>query len=587
MKKRARQSINSARLVHEQDLTDSHKSLKRPKNTHSVAPTLPSDPDNTHTSVFTLDPLTSLNDGTNNLQYQTPFNLSPVSSPTAPDPMSPVPPSRRQLSRTGSRNLKENKGIRHLASPFHSCSASKACSRSGSKTNSPKKKINKPPFYIKARTRSEANAHLGANVSDEVPFPVSGSLPTLGSMKAAVYGPHLADKSTDYMLQNLSGQDWLRPAKALSRSPFPEDYVPPGTPFQEWDLSSDSFLGGVPLQTSTPNVVKDPIRRHMFTDATLSAPNALGPTHTSDGANNNAVHPVNTFTLESRQCARQDSNLDSIFSSLDESTTLSSISLANDSNVESTLQVQGDSILSRACLPDAGQAVVNLSGMLNGLDIDGMFHSPRLLKSSVPQRRASPHRVHIVRSYSSLPSDYSCLQWLSTGTHVLHLAGLEHSALSLVQRSRSLDTRQTAGRRDRASTIRASDYAIKPPISVPGGGGTSMGVAALTTRTRSGTIRPVQPPAASSATSFPVAISQSCAGERRTQSGASFDHLRLVSSDKKSLGSPSSSQSKLVQMTRSSGVEATECMVIDAHNEESDDELLLDRKGWNWDGRWD
>src|ERR1700730_4739548 len=56
MKKRARQSINSARLVHEQDLTDSQKSLKRPKNTHSVAPTLPSDPENTHTSVFTLDP---------------------------------------------------------------------------------------------------------------------------------------------------------------------------------------------------------------------------------------------------------------------------------------------------------------------------------------------------------------------------------------------------------------------------------------------------------------------------------------------------------------------------------------------------
>jgi hypothetical protein len=221
-------------------------------------------------------------------------------------------------------------------------------------------------------------------------------------MKAAVHGPHLADKSTDYMLQNLSGQDWLKPAKALSRSPFPEDYVPPGTPFQEWDFSSDSFLGGVPLQTSTPNVVKDSIRRHMFTDATISAPNALDPTRTSDGANNNAVHPVNTVTLESRQCARQDPNHDSIFSP---STTLSSISSTNGSNVESTLQslqVQGDSILSRACLPDAGQVVVNLSGMLNGLDIDGMFHSPRLLKSSVPQRRVSPHRVHIVLFFLAL-----------------------------------------------------------------------------------------------------------------------------------------------------------------------------------------
>jgi hypothetical protein len=40
-------------------------------------------------------------------------------------------------------------------------------------------------------------------------------------------------------------------------------------------------------------------------------------------------------------------------------------------------------------------------------------------------------------------------------------------------------------------------------------------------------------------------------------------------------------------MSRFSRVGATESMVIDMPNDESDDELLLDRKGWNWDGRWD
>ena len=40
-------------------------------------------------------------------------------------------------------------------------------------------------------------------------------------------------------------------------------------------------------------------------------------------------------------------------------------------------------------------------------------------------------------------------------------------------------------------------------------------------------------------------------------------------------------------MSRFSGVEATENMVIDLPNYDGEDELLLDDKGWNWDGRWD
>jgi hypothetical protein len=47
---------------------------------------------------------------------------------------------------------------------------------------------------------------------------------------------------------------------------------------------------------------------------------------------------------------------------------------------------------------------------------------------------------------------------------------------------------------------------------------------------------------------------------------------------------PGSSQSQPTQTTRVMSVEG---MNIDVHHDESDDELLLDRKGWNWDGRWD
>jgi len=375
MKKRARQSTNCLRLGHENGLSGSQKFLKRPKNTHTDAPTPPVSDAICSSSVFPLEPLISLNDGTNNLQYQTPFNMSPVSSPTAPDSMSPVPPSRRHLSGTGSRNLKENKYVKRLASPFHSRSVSKSCSRPGSTTISPKKKVKKPPFYIKTRTRSEANADPGENVSDEVLFPVSGSLPTQRSMKTGVCGPHLDDSSTAYLLQSLSGQDWLKPAKALSRSSFPDDYVPPGTPFQEWDYPSEPFLGGVPLQTSTPNAVKDTLRRHLSTDATLSALNTSVPTHPGD-VNTNTANSFNLGGPESPHDTLKHPNHDGIFSSFIVASPTLSTSILRSRCMKMAGTDQGDPATSTAVhLPDPGQAVVSLSGMLDGLDIDGMCHS--------------------------------------------------------------------------------------------------------------------------------------------------------------------------------------------------------------------
>jgi hypothetical protein len=364
MKKRARQSNHHLDLG---TCTESQKVSKRPKNAHALTPALPPDDKRSPSaSESTLDSLISLNDETNNLQYQTPFNLSPVNSPTAPDPMSPVPHSRRQLSRIGSRNLKENKSVKRLASPFHSRSVSRACSRSGSRANSPKMKIKKPSFYIKARTRSEANVAQSVEDFSEVLFPISGSLPTLRSMKSPACDSQGADCSTTYMLQNLSELDWFRPAKALSHSPFSEDYVPPGTPFDGWDYTSEAFLGGVPLQTSTPIGTNDPARRHVHTEGAPSAPN------TPD--NGDAIaksHDITMQTCATNSRPRQHFNHDSLFSSyFDDSTALSTLQF-DCMDPENALQDNNRSS-SSACL-SGKQTVTNLSGMLDSLDINGML----------------------------------------------------------------------------------------------------------------------------------------------------------------------------------------------------------------------
>lgn len=177
---------------------------------------------------------------------------------------------------------------------------------------------------------------------------------------------------------------------------------------------------------------------------------------------------------------------------------------------------------------------------------------------------------------------------------------MTNSSPNVVQRSRSLDSTQNPAsnspsaathqiadrRRDRASTIRASDYIVKPITSLSGGGVTSTAVSALTTRTRSGTIRPARPPMTSSANVLPAATRQSCAGHEQTQSGNSTGSSGPLG-DKKLHGSPTSLQGKLGQKARFSGVVTTESMILDAHDDESDDELLLDHRGWNWDGNWD
>jgi len=96
----------------------------------------------------------------------------------------------------------------------------------------------------------------------------------------------------------------------------------------------------------------------------------------------------------------------------------------------------------------------------------------------------------------------------------------------------------------------------------------------------------VRPPVASSASGSPVAT-QSCAGQEQTQSGTSDGPRVVVGSDNNLPGSPGSSQGNSMQTSHFSRVQRTKHMALRVHNDESDDELLLDDRGWNWDGSWD
>ena len=97
----------------------------------------------------------------------------------------------------------------------------------------------------------------------------------------------------------------------------------------------------------------------------------------------------------------------------------------------------------------------------------------------------------------------------------------------------------------------------------------------------------MRPPVASSASDFPVATPQLCSGQEQTQSGSSDGPGVVVGSGKELLNSPGSSQGNPMQTSHFSRVQRMKRMALQVHDDESDDELLLDDRGWNWDGSWD
>ena len=145
------------------------------------------------------------------------------------DKLSPIPIARRMLSRTSSRNLKENSSgtlRRGLASPFHS--------RPGSKLSSPvstAKTKARHGLHIKARTlSSDLHQKIKPDLDIRPKQFMTLELDSILDSAYATSAPTTVVSATSHartasipgvkssLLGNISPQTWLLPPKALSRS---------------------------------------------------------------------------------------------------------------------------------------------------------------------------------------------------------------------------------------------------------------------------------------------------------------------------------------------------------------------------------
>ncbi|KAH7924160.1 hypothetical protein BV22DRAFT_1120376 [Leucogyrophana mollusca] len=188
--------------------------------------------------------------------FQTPFpasdyvNSSSLTRPMVPEALSPVPVARRILSRTSSRNLKENgRTSRPLASPFHS--------RPGSTAPSPRSKGQtakgpRAPLHAKSRTLSGAFEENGTRRTSRKDSSVSLHNSSKNSpAKSTMHHRYPSNPTPSYMLQHVTQQEWMVPPKALSRPSAAAVRTPPhASPTST--QSSVSFLGDRPQFYSTP-----------------------------------------------------------------------------------------------------------------------------------------------------------------------------------------------------------------------------------------------------------------------------------------------------------------------------------------------
>ncbi|KAG2346833.1 hypothetical protein BDR05DRAFT_752562 [Suillus weaverae] len=217
--------------------------------------------------------------------FQTPFpsaeyvHASSVTRPLVPEEFSPVPNVKRILSRTSSRNLKENSTSLPLASPFHSRPSSP---HTGSTTKA-KARSSRIPLHLKSRTLSGAFqkndsaytrklSHKDSTISlndrklsrkdstislDYARLSRKNS--TLSLNELARHSPskhHHRPPSPDpsYMLSHIARQGWISPSKALT---IHAGICEPGTnmnirPNQIQNLSASPFLVDHPQFFSTP-----------------------------------------------------------------------------------------------------------------------------------------------------------------------------------------------------------------------------------------------------------------------------------------------------------------------------------------------
>ncbi|KAL4252884.1 hypothetical protein ABKN59_003608 [Abortiporus biennis] len=248
MKKRSRNVMNTTTALVPND-THVLLSAKRPKVQDSIFSddsTAPSTPEIPRSLLLPLQ-----NQDPNEASYQTPKVLPPseqsmsFSDAALPEQFSPIPVARRILSRTSSRNFKENARNRSLASPFSSHPNSQVST----------------PFRINQRSHLKSRT-LSSNLSKRPDTQALRRLPSVDVLNQNSTNNNINAQDVSNIMHHRSGsipnipvtqqstsQDWLVSAKSITRSPLQLQFNEELDAFQ---AEHPSFYFDCPAQISTP-----------------------------------------------------------------------------------------------------------------------------------------------------------------------------------------------------------------------------------------------------------------------------------------------------------------------------------------------
>ena len=262
----------------------------------------------------------SLNDidSTEDSLFQTPYEEgyvypSLILKPLVPEQMSPVPIANRILSRTTSRRLKENSATSRttssrggLASPFasrHNSVNSSPGSKSRPKSNlranrHSKSRTTRPALSTKSRSIASSlndNSAFGANsqvLQHESVFTMNHSSHPSPLRPGQNPNPITRNRyPSSHTLTQIPQQDWLVPAKALTRTRTPDDldmHTPPdfGIIIEKSEVGDSSFLADLPMAFSTPLPTRS---SHLTSDIRVYAPGSGLYASSRSGSSTNAI----------------------------------------------------------------------------------------------------------------------------------------------------------------------------------------------------------------------------------------------------------------------------------------------------------
>ncbi|KZP13242.1 hypothetical protein FIBSPDRAFT_936496 [Athelia psychrophila] len=250
------------------------------------------------------DSVTSLNDlrttgPTDASQFQTPFgdayiHPSLVTQPLSQEEMSPLPVANRILSRTSSRNLKENatksrpSSSKGLASPFtsrHNSDHSSPGSKKPRKSLPKSKNITtlgtrRPALTTKSHSFNSTSQNKASSKSQ----PLQPHEPAFTMNHSAHTSPRLPNPlarnrfPSSHTLAQVSRPDWFVPPKIVNRNTTMDSDEEMSTPPDfgiERSIGSSSFLADSPLSFSTPSRRKLPTLASAVEDDGYSSPSLL------------------------------------------------------------------------------------------------------------------------------------------------------------------------------------------------------------------------------------------------------------------------------------------------------------------------